>query len=268
MQNKPAKSKKPVVLINKPFLKGPWHSSFAMKRGFRILGYQVILVFIFLFIGQILMVESVLLRVFLNLSVILSFCSLMYVDGSRAGLEDVSYAEIVYNRKEDGKQLTVSELARCYNPGKGFYSVIVGMLPFFILAIIFAVITKEQFYTLGGLPAWVQTFERRADIGLALAYYHESQGLGFVGILRIIIRLLLFPYINMVGTESSAALLLLERLSPLLIMIIPTSYALGYLRGPSLRARVHGSISADKKRRKRREKKAQAQRKQPPKSLV
>ncbi|NLC32660.1 MAG: hypothetical protein GX781_05130 [Clostridiales bacterium] len=268
MQNKPSKSKKQTISIKKPYLKGLWHSAFATKRGFRILGYQVILVFIFLFIGQILMVKSDLLRIFLNLSVILSFCSLMYADGSRSGLDDVSYAEIALNRKQEGKQLTPSELARCYHPGKGFYSVMVGMLPFFILAVVFAVMTKEQFYSLGGLPSWVQTFERRADIGLALSYYHESQSLGFVGILRIIIRLLLFPYINMVGTESSAALLLLERLSPLLIMIIPTSYALGYLKGPSLRARVHGSISVDAKRRKRREKKAQVQRKQQPKKLV
>lgn len=268
MQNKQSKAKKQIVLIHKPYLKGPWHSAFAIKRGFRILGYQIVLVFIFLFIGQLLMVQSVWLRILLNLAVILSFCSLMYADGSRAGLDDVAFAQISLSRKDGGKQLTLGELARCYHPGKGFYSVFMGMLPFILLALIFAFITREQYYTLGGLPGWVQSFERRADIGLALAYYHENQGLGFVGILRIIIRLLLFPYINMVGTDSSKSLLLLEQLSPLLIMIIPTSYAFGYLRGPALRARVHGAISSDVRRRKRREKKAQDQCRQQPKKLV
>lgn len=162
-----------------------------------------------------------------------------------------------------GKQITLIERARCFHPAKGFYSVLIGMSPFLILAILLALMAREQVYTLGGLPSWVKSFETRADIGLALAYYHENISVGLVGVLRIIIRLLLFPYINMIGTDSAKGLLLLEQMSPLVILIIPMLYALGYLRGPDLRARVHGSLKADSKRRKYREQKARAQRKQP-----
>lgn len=103
MQNKKVTPKKQAAPIHKPFLKGPWHSGFAIRRGFHILGYQILLVFIFLFIGQLLMVDSVLLRILLNLLVVIGFGSLMYAEGAKAGVDDVSYAEIALSRVRDGE---------------------------------------------------------------------------------------------------------------------------------------------------------------------
>lgn len=265
MQKNPSKAKKKPELIFKPYQTGRCSSGLAVRRGLRVLIYQVALIFIFLFIGQVLLSQSAPIRISLNLLVVFGFFMLMYNEGSRAGLEDVAYAEIARGRRDAGKALDKNDLARCYHPLKGVFTVLYGMLPLFLIALVFAFITREQIYVLGGLPSWLQGYERRADIGLALSYYHETQAVGIESILRILVRLLLFPYVNMIGTDSAGALLLLEQLSPLLILVIPMGYAAGYLRGPHLRARVHGAISADTKRRIRREKKARVQRKEPKK---
>lgn len=265
MQGNQKKINQQEELVRKPYLKGKANSPLCARRGLRVLVYQIALVFIFLFIGQVLLTQSVPLRIALNLLVVFGFFMLMYSEGSRAGLDDVAFSEIALGRQQNGKQIEKKELERCYHPAKGLWTVLYGMLPLLLLALAFAFLTREQKYVLGGLPSWVSAYERRADIGLALGYYHEAQSIGLEAILRIIIRLLLFPYINMAGTDSSSLLLLLERLSPLLILIIPMGYAFGYLRGPVLRARVHGAIKADTKRRIRREKKARLLRREPKK---
>lgn len=267
MQANKSKPKQKPALIHKPYQKGNPMSAMAARRGLRVLVYQVALVFIFLFIGQVLLSDYAPLRIGLNLLVVLGFFMLMYNEGGKAGVDDVAFAEITLGRVESSKELTAADANRCYHPMKGFFTVIAGMLPLILLALVFAVLTKEQVYTLGALPSWVLGYEQRADVGLALSYYRDTQGLGIESILRIVIRLLLFPYVNMIGADSASAMLWLERFSPLLILIIPMGYAFGYLRGPALRAQVHGAIKADAKRRKRREKKAIMQRKEP-KNLV
>lgn len=263
MQGKPRKSKQKAAFIYKPYLKGNWRSVLAAKRGLRILVYQVAFIFAYLFIGQVLLFNAMVWRVLANLLVLLAFGALLYNDGARMGMEDVTFAEIALARREAGKEVTSVELDRCYHPLKGFFTVLVGTLPLILLSLVFALIATEQHYRLGSLPGWVAGFERRADVGLALQYYHEHQGIGLEGILRIVVRLLLFPFVNMIGTSSSAALLWLERLSPLLVCLIPLGYAFGYLQGPRLRAGVHGAISTDARRRVRRQKKERAQRQQP-----
>ena len=90
MRNNQSKGKKKPVLIHKPYQKGRAVSALAAKRGLKVLVYQIALVFIFLFIGQMLLVESAPLRIVLNLLVVLGFFMLMVNEGSRAGLDDVA----------------------------------------------------------------------------------------------------------------------------------------------------------------------------------
>jgi len=72
-----------------------------------------------------------------------------------------------------------------------------------------------------------------------------------------------------VGADSNNALLWLERLSPLLVCIIPTGYALGYLQGKRLRAGVHGAIVSDRARRVQKERRERRRRqRQEPNNLV
>lgn len=72
---------------------------------------------------------------------------------------------------------------------------------------------------------------------------------------RMIVRMAIMPYISMVGLEASDTLLLVERISPLLVLLPAFLWGLGYIRGRNVRAMVHTSIAKNNRKRARREKK-------------
>lgn len=269
MQKNPRKAadKKP-ALVYKPYLEGRWLSLLAARRGLRVLVYLLLFTLVYLFIGQALMFDNLVLRILLNVMVLLGFAGLLFNEGGKAGLDDVAFSEIALQRQEAGKLISEAERQRCFHPLKGFFTAFVGVLPLLLLALVFSFITSEVHYQLGGLPSWLQGFERRADVGQALAYYHEPGKFGLVDTLRVIVRLAIFPFVNMVGTGSSKAMLTLERLSPLLVLLLPLGYGLGYTQGKKLRARVHGAISTDTRRRVQKERRERRRRRQEPNQLV
>ena len=135
-----------------------------------------------------------------------------------------------------------------------------GAAPVFIIALIYAFMAQKQTYSLGVLPSWVSAYEEHADIGAALAYYHQTSAVQLADVLRVAVRLLLFPFVNIAGANNADALLLVDRLSPLLCLLTPACYGLGYLRGPQLRALVHGNIRQNKRKHNAKERKAREQR--------
>ena len=68
MQAKPKTGKQKPSLVYKPYLRGNWHSGLAAKRGLRILVYLLVFMFVYLFIGQVLLFDSVILRTMANLT--------------------------------------------------------------------------------------------------------------------------------------------------------------------------------------------------------
>ena len=233
------------------------------QEGVRVFVYLLLFALVYLFIGQALMFDNIVLRVLLNLMALLGFAARSLNEGGKAGLDDVAFAEIALQRQQSGKEVTKEELNRCFHPLKGFFTAIVGVLPLLLVAILFAFMAREVVYQLGALPGWLQGFERRADVGQALAYYHEPASFELEDALRVIVRLALFPFVNMVGAGSSKAMLTLERLSPLLICILPLGYAIGYTQGKRFRAGVHGAIVSDTKRRVQRERRERRRRRRP-----
>lgn len=270
MQSKANTNKKnlPPQAVKKPYLKGLAISGLAARRGLRITVYLLLSGVLFFFLGQLLVIGVSWLRVLLNLLVLLAFAALLYNQGARDGEGDVAFAEIALLRKNDLKPISGQDLARCYHPGKGFFTVLTGALPIVIVCLVYAFIAKRDTYTLGPLPSWLGAYETRADIGLALRYYHERAGFGFADFLRLIVRLMVFPFINMVGSGNSGAVLLVERLSPLLVVLAPLGYGIGYSRGEDYRARVHGGIAANARKAARKQKKKAQPRRQEPRQLV
>ena len=98
------------------------------------------------------------------------------------------------------------------------------------------------------------------EIGAPLAHYHESDVLNLTAVCRMVIRMLLMPFMTLIGTENYDALLVLERVSPLLVLLPAVSYGFGYTRGPGMRAVVHTSIRKNNRKRQKREKRAQRDR--------
>lgn len=257
---KTSRPKKARTLIYKPYLRGNWISRLAARRGLKLLGYQAVFVFFYIFVGQALMFDSLPLRLITNALILAALGGLLYMDGIKTGEEDAAFAEIAYTRAQAGQDIPPAERDRCFHPLKGLCTVLAGMLPLLLVCAALAVSAQVQRYHLGALPSWLESYRTRPEIGLALSYYSEATPMGAVDVLRIIVRLLLFPFVNMVGTESPKRLLLLERLSPLLVLLVPMAYAFGYALGSKARASVHGSIADDTKRRVRRERRERKRR--------
>lgn len=248
------KGKPKAEIVYRPYLKGHAVSLLAARRGLRILAYQIAFAFIFLMIGPLLSFDALILRLITNLGMVAGLMALLYAEGTRAGVEDVTFAQIALQRQQDGKTIEGRELDRCYHPAKGFVTALLGALPLLLISMVFALTVQPRQYVLGGLPDWVSAYERRADIELALSYYHKQRALALPEMLGIAVRLFILPFINMVGQDATGAQYLLDRLSPLLILLPPCAYGVGYLRGPALRAQVHGAIEKDTRRRQRRRK--------------
>ncbi|MBQ9300627.1 MAG: hypothetical protein IJ214_08955 [Clostridia bacterium] len=254
------KNKNTPVPVYKPYLRGNMVSLLAFRRGLRVFSVLVLFAILGVLASGVFAFDSAVPRLLLNGVLLLLGGLILFNEGSRYGESDVSFGEIALKRQNEGKEATAKDRDTCYHPGKGFVSALLGAAPFLLVAIAYALTAEKQTYSLGTLPGWVQSFESRDDIGPALAYYHESVPVGVAGYLRIIVRLVLFPYMNMFGAGDYNKLYLLDKLSPLLTLVLPLCFGLGYLRGPHLRALVHGNIRLARRRQNRQERKAREQR--------
>ena len=98
------------------------------------------------------------------------------------------------------------------------------------------------------------------DIGSALVSYTQPEGMTAVDFIRAIVRIIILPFVNLVGTSNKAGILLLERISPLIMLLPAAAYGTGYLTGKSVRTQIHTAISANEQKRIRTEKKKRAAR--------
>ena len=262
MQKNASSKKNELKPIYKPYLRGKAVSGTAAKRGWRVLGYILMFTFLCFIVGNMLPSSSAALRVILNGLLVAACCALMMSEGSRQGEADVAFAEIAQGRLDSGKPVPESEKDTCFHPLKGFFTAAVGVAVIFVLAVVFSLIAHPQSYQLGALPGWVAAYTSQAEISGGLAFYNDMSGLGVEGILRIVMRILMFPYVNMVNAGDHRILYLVEKLMPLLCLIVPVFYGIGYLRGPYLRALVHGNIRMNRRRYNRKERKAREKRAQ------
>lgn len=238
-----------------PFVKGEPVDSRTPLAVVKFIGSTLALMVAFLILGSMMIWKNVVLRVLFN-GGMLAFAYLVYWQaGVNAGTGDVNLGEILHQRQSTGREINEKERQRCYHAAKGFLTGLIGCLPIFVCALILALTAKRVMASAGVLPSWLEALERRDEIGAALASYHLSPAITLTDVLRIMVRSSIMPMVNIAGSESKDALLLLERISPLLVLIPGLCYGVGYLGGVSVRARVHAEIEAGKKKIRRRQKK-------------
>ena len=79
----------------------------------------------------------------------------------------------------------------------------------------------------------------------------------------------IMPFVNVIGHDSKNGMFLLERISPLIVMLPSVFYGFGYMSGRKIRTRIHTVISENDKNRIRKERKrirkqnTQARRREP-----
>lgn len=262
-------AKKKKMIVQKPFHQGSLMDELFLKRSASVAGYVLASGLIYMLLGSLFTFDNVILRIALNLALLAFANGMLYVNGLNAGVADVTHGEIVYRRLAEGREAAPKAAARCFHPFKGLLCGLAGVAPFLILCLVLAFIAQQETFVLGALPGWLSPFERQPEIGEALSYYHRPLSMGLEDYLRIVIRILLMPYTNILTTDNSLAMLWLERLSPLISLIPALCYGAGYFGGPRARAQVHTDIAADNRKRKRKaEKIRKARASQEPEQLI
>ncbi|MBQ7655322.1 MAG: hypothetical protein IJS41_02320 [Clostridia bacterium] len=256
MQNpsKNAKNKNPLVF--KPYLKGNLLDGAAVKRGLRLMAYYLMFVFIYLIVGSALQFGNFAVRTAMNLLIVVICAMIVYMDGSRLGESEVAFGEIALARQEAGKPVDAKDRERCFHPGKGWMIALIAAIPVVLITLPHALTATKQVYTLQSLPRWVAGYESQEELVAPLSFYNRDLSMGVLDILRLVSRILIFPFANIATADRPDLLLWMDRLSPVLAPLPLIGFPIGYLSGPRSRALIHGGISSSNKRAQRKKKKA------------
>ena len=256
MQNQTKSAKNKMPLVFKPYLKGNLLDGAAVKRGLRLMAYYLMFAFLYLIVGSALQFGGFAVRTALNLIMVLICVLIVYMDGSRLGENEVAFGEIAYARQESGKLVDAKDKERCFRAGKGWIIALIGAIPVILLTLPHALTATRQVYVLQSLPRWVGGYASQEEITAPLAYYTREGGLGVLDVLRMVARVLIFPFANIATVDRPDLLLIFDRLSPVLASLPLLGFPIGYLTGPRSRAMIHGGISSSNKRAQRKRKKA------------
>ena len=99
----------------------------------------------------------------------------------------------------------------------------------------------------------------KPEVAQPISFYTAGVAMNATSIVRVLVRMILMPLVNLVGAENADGLLVLERISPILVLLPGLSYGFGYTQGTKVRTKVHTDIAEGRKkaaRKARRQKKA------------
>ena len=259
MQSK-GKQKKPIEIVHKPIIPGSWHgkdaNKMAIKRYLSVLATTLIYLFGCILLGF----DAMWGRILTAITLVGGVTYYQYMNGLNQGENDAAFGEIIYGRKQNGYNVSEEECARSFHPMKGFYAVLVGAAPFVLFALVYAFLAEPVYYSLGVLPAWADGLMNQTEFATGLNYYSAGSELGVVGVMRILDRAMIMPFMNVATGTGMNATLWAERLSPLFVLVAPMGYAYGYSRGQHLRDQVNTGIKMGDDRKKKREAKARKKR--------
>ena len=244
--------------VRKPFLTGEPCDERTFRSSLAFFGTLLIIFFIAFIACATASIESIFLRLIMNTAVILLVLYILFNIGSKRGPDDVAKGEILWQKREKGQTFSESERKICFHPMKGFLIGVIGTIPFLAIAVYLALNTTLQMTEAGALPSWMQAYTGRSDIGNALINYTQPEGMKIIDYIRAFVRITILPYVNIAGASNHSGILLVERLSPLILLLPAAAYGTGYLSGKSTRTRIHTMISENNRKRIRREKKKAA----------
>lgn len=241
--------------VRKPFLEGSMLDERTARSSLAFFGAMILVVFVSFITGLSASFESAILRLLVNGAAIILALIIYYNNGTKRGTEDIKKGEILWQKKEKGQTFTEAEQKLCFHPLKGYTIGFFGSVVFILLAAILALNTSLRMTEAGGLPSWMQAYTQRSDIGNALVNYTHPEGMGITDYVRAAVRIVMLPYVNIVGGTNRYGMLILERISPLILLLPAAAYGTGYLAGKKVRTQVHTAISENERKRIRREQK-------------
>lgn len=258
MQNKG--KQQPVEIVRKPIIQGSWHGRDARRIAFKRAMSVIATTAIYLFGSILLGMDALWGRILMGLTLVAGVTYYQYIHGLNQGENDSAYGEIIYARQENGKTVPAEERERSFHPMKGIFAALVGSAPFVLLALVFAFMAQPVYYTVNVLPSWTEGLMTQTEFAAGMAHYTVNESMKAVDIMRVIVRSMVMPFVNIASSFGVDEMLLVERLSPILVLISPMGYGIGYLGGQRLRDQVNTGIKLGDERKKKREMKARKKR--------
>ena len=252
------KKKKPQEPLR--YLKGAPLDNQTLPAAVKLCLSMLALMIAFLLLGMMLMWKNDILRVTVNAFLLFLAYFVYWQGGLNAGAVAVNLGEILWQRQETNREIDAGERKRAFHPAKGLLIGLLASIPIVLCAVGLAVTAEKVMPSAGTLPSWLESLESREEIGGALASYHVGASMSGTDVLRLLVRMAIMPFVNIISAENRDGLLMLERLSPLLVLLPGLSYGVGYLSGVSVRSRVHADIEAGKRKMKNRQKRELQQR--------
>lgn len=233
----------------KPFVKGSPADENSLRQMLKFFGGLLLCGFMTFLVCSMTSFKSGFLRIPVNLAVEVLILLIFHSKGVTLGTDGVIKGEILYKHLERGQEAAPGERRIPFHPFKGFLIGLGGTSVLFILAVILAATAEKQMTGPGTLPSWTEALMRRSEISAPLTAYSQEMPLSFTDFVRIAVRIMMMPFVSMAGSENRDLLLLLERLSPLIMLLPAAAFGIGYLHGPAVRTGVHTDIARSTKKR-------------------
>lgn len=252
MQDKKKKNNKPQK-VSKPFLRGKMIDRTLPGGALKFFGFLLLMAFVFFMSMLISTIDIRILSIAVNVAILCTAWLIIWQSGMNSGADAVNQGEIMLARREKGRPVADWEESLCYHPLKGLIIALVGSIPLIVCSVAYAFMAERQMHIIGVLPSWVSGFESRPEIGGALQYYHPDTAFSIDVVLRIIARVTTMPIVSMVGADNWDAVLVVDRLSPVLNLIPAIVYGVGYAMGTEQRAAVHTNVALGKQNLRRKQ---------------
>lgn len=241
--------------VHKPFLTGNAADENTLRNSIKFFGIMIVIFLVTFIACASASFSNLILRIALNTAVIAVSLMIFYNSGAGRGSDDVIRGEILYQKQEKGLTFSESERKICFHPMKGYLTGVIGSIPFLAAAVILAANTSLQTTGAGALPSWMQAYTGRSDIGEALVNYTQPEGMYFIDYVRALVRICIIPIVNIIGYENKNGMFIIERISPLILLLPAMAYGTGYLTGKKIRTRIHTVISENERKRARKDRK-------------
>lgn len=253
--------KKKMPVVKKPYYKGNAWVNKNIKEALKVLAYFLFFSVLYVIAGSALNFDAFLLRLVPNLLLVVICGGIMYTKGASLGENDAALGEIVHARLESGKEVDEKDKKLSFHPLRGWLIFLVAVLPILLITVPSALGAHKQVYEMQSLPSWVSAYQSNEEIYAPLAFHDVKHPMQLMDLLQYISRLLIFPFVNIFGTDNLDTLLVLDKLAPILAILVGVAFPVGYMGGPFYRARVHGDIARNNRKAKKKQQK-QLQRKQ------
>ncbi|MDR2504771.1 MAG: hypothetical protein LBD16_01555 [Oscillospiraceae bacterium] len=194
------------------------------KTALLLFAYGLLVAFVSLLLAPILVSDNTLLRAVLNSALIIGCAGVFFGLGASRGFADCS---------TDATREKHGQARLFFNVTRILIAAVIAAVPWILIGIYTAITAKPYTYQLQDLPPWLYAYTLIPQVGAPLELYN-TQAVASVGdYLKVAQRFVLLPFVNLFTMGGDAASYLFDRISFLPAPVLPLSYFVGYLTGPS-----------------------------------